>query len=70
MTLLQTIAMVLGSIAPVGLLAGIFGVAFGIALHGYVLPVMGHAKGANLPSVIAIVPRPADGPPRFGCAAP
>ena len=49
MTPRQTIAMVLSSMALVGLLAGIVGVPVGIALHDYVLPVMGHAAGTNLP---------------------
>jgi putative ABC transport system permease protein len=49
MTPRQTIAMVLSSMAPIGLLAGIVGVPVGIALHDYVLPVMGHAAGTNLP---------------------
>ncbi|MGH3417649.1 MAG: ABC transporter permease, partial [Actinocrinis sp.] len=49
MTPRQTIAMVLSSVAVVGLLAGIVGVPAGIALHDYVLPVMGHAAGTNLP---------------------
>jgi putative ABC transport system permease protein len=49
MTPRQTIAMVLSSVGLVGLLAGIVGVPTGIALHDYVLPVMGHAAGTNLP---------------------
>lgn len=49
MTPRQTIAMVLSSMALVGLAAGIVGVPAGIALHDYVLPVMGHAAGTNLP---------------------
>jgi len=49
MTPRQTIAMVLSSMALVGLTAGIIGVPIGIALHNYVLPVMGHAAGTNLP---------------------
>jgi putative ABC transport system permease protein len=49
MTPRQTIAMVLSSMAPIGLAAGIVGVPAGMALHDYVLPVMGHAAGTNLP---------------------
>ncbi len=49
MTPRQTIAMVLSSVGLVGLLAGIVGVPVGMALHDYVLPVMGHAAGTNLP---------------------
>lgn len=55
MTPRQTIAMVLSSMAPIGLLAGIVGVPVGIALHDYVLPVMGHAAGTNLPHSILTV---------------
>ena len=50
MTPRQTIAMVLSSMGLVGLLGGIVGVPVGIALHDYILPVMGHAAGTNLPS--------------------
>jgi putative ABC transport system permease protein len=51
MTPQQTIAMVLTSIAAVGVIAGAIGVPAGIALHDYVIPVMGHAAGTNLPRV-------------------
>jgi putative ABC transport system permease protein len=49
MTPRQTIAMVLTATVAVGVLAGAIGVPAGIALHGYVVPVMGHAAGTNLP---------------------
>ena len=49
MTPKQTIAMVLTSTLAVGLVAGAIGVPAGIALHGYVIPVMGHAAGTDLP---------------------
>ncbi len=49
MTPRQTIAMVLSSVAAIGLPAGILGVPAGIALHDFVLPIMGHAAGTNLP---------------------
>jgi len=45
----QTTVMVLTSTLAVGLLAGAIGVPAGIALHHYVIPVMGHAAGTNLP---------------------
>jgi putative ABC transport system permease protein len=45
----QTVAMVLSSVALVGLCAGVVGVPIGIALHDYVLPVMAHTAGTNLP---------------------
>jgi len=51
MTPRQTVAMVLTSTVAVGMIAGVIGVPAGIALHGYVVPVMGHAAGTNLPRV-------------------
>ena len=49
MTPRQTIAMVLTSTIAVGVIAAAIGVPAGIALHHYVIPVMGHAAGTNLP---------------------
>jgi putative ABC transport system permease protein len=49
MTPQQTIAMVLTATAAVGLIAGAVGVPAGIALHHYVIPLMGHAAGTDLP---------------------
>jgi putative ABC transport system permease protein len=49
MTPRQTVAMVVSSTIAVGLIAGVIGVPAGIALHGYVVPVMGHAADTNLP---------------------
>jgi putative ABC transport system permease protein len=46
----QTIAMIITSIAGIGLLAGAIGVPIGVALHNYVLPVMGHAAGTRFPA--------------------
>lgn len=51
MTPKQTIAMVLSSTVSVGIIAGVLGVPAGIALHHYVIPVMGHAAGTDLPPV-------------------
>lgn len=51
MTPKQTTAMVLSSTVSVGVVAGILGVPAGIALHHYVIPVMGHAAGTDLPPV-------------------
>ncbi|MER7009506.1 FtsX-like permease family protein [Dactylosporangium sp. NPDC000555] len=45
----QTVAMVLTSVAGLGLLAGLAGVPAGIALHDWVLPQMGHAAGTRFP---------------------
>ncbi|WP_457032911.1 FtsX-like permease family protein [Kitasatospora sp. P5_F3] len=48
----QTVLLVLTSVAGIGLLGGALGVPAGFALHGYVLPVMGHSAGTNLPSSV------------------
>ncbi|MFE6282399.1 ABC transporter permease [Streptomyces sp. NPDC057877] len=48
----QTVALVLSSVAGIGVLGGLIGVPTGLALHGFVLPVMGHAAGTNLPPSI------------------
>jgi putative ABC transport system permease protein len=50
MTPRQTVAMVITSVAGIGLVAGVIGVPIGIALHDYITPVMGHAVGTNLPT--------------------
>lgn len=51
MTPKQTTAMVLSSTVSVGIVAGVLGVPAGIALHHFVIPVMGHAAGTDLPPV-------------------
>ncbi|MFK4106741.1 ABC transporter permease [Streptomyces sp. NPDC019531] len=48
----QTVSLVLASVAGIGVLGGLVGVPAGYALHGYVLPVMGHAAGTGLPSSV------------------
>jgi putative ABC transport system permease protein len=48
----QTVSLVLSSVAGVGVLGGLIGVPAGFALHAFVLPVMGHAAGTNLPPSI------------------
>ncbi|GIH20655.1 ABC transporter permease [Rugosimonospora africana] len=50
MTPRQTIAMVVTSVAGVGLLAGVAGVPVGIALHHIVMPAMGRAAGTRFPA--------------------
>jgi putative ABC transport system permease protein len=45
----QTIAMVITSVAGIGLLAGTIGVPIGIVLHDAVVPVMGQAAGTTIP---------------------
>ncbi|MEU7876235.1 FtsX-like permease family protein [Dactylosporangium sp. NPDC049140] len=48
----QTVAMVLTSVAGLGLVAGLVGVPLGIALHDWVLPQMAHAAGTRFPAHI------------------
>jgi len=49
MTPRQTIAMVVCSVAGIGLVAGLIAIPVGVALHNYVLPVMGNAAQTALP---------------------
>ncbi|MQY08427.1 ABC transporter permease [Actinomadura macrotermitis] len=46
----QTTAMVLTSVAGIGLVAGAAGVPLGLALHARVLPAMGESAGTGLPA--------------------
>jgi putative ABC transport system permease protein len=46
----QTISMVITSVAGIGLVAGALAVPIGIALHHYVVPVMGKAAGTTIPA--------------------
>jgi putative ABC transport system permease protein len=50
MTPQQTVAMVMSAVVALGIVAGVVGVPAGIALHDFVIPVMGHAAGTDLPS--------------------
>ncbi|UIX34741.1 ABC transporter permease [Streptomyces sp. GQFP] len=52
MTPRQTITLVLASVTAIGILGGLIGVPTGFALHGMVLPLMGHAAGTELPPSI------------------
>ncbi|MFC4463152.1 ABC transporter permease [Streptomyces xiangluensis] len=55
----QTVSLVLASVAGIGVLGGLVGVPAGFALHGFVLPVMGHAAGTGLPpSVLEVYETP------------
>ncbi|WP_053849129.1 FtsX-like permease family protein [Streptomyces sp. NRRL B-24085] len=55
----QTVSLVLASVAGIGVLGGLVGVPAGYALHGLVLPVMGHAAGTELPrSVLDVYDTP------------
>lgn len=51
MTPRQTIASVITSVVGIGLLAGVIGVPLGVALHHYVVPIMGGSVATKLPSV-------------------
>jgi putative ABC transport system permease protein len=59
MTPRQTIAMVLTSVAAIGLIAGAIGVPVGVLVHHYVLPMMANTTGEHLPSVDIGVYHPA-----------
>jgi putative ABC transport system permease protein len=50
MTPKQTIAMVLASVAVVGVVGGVLGVPLGVLLHDAVLPAMGRSAGTGLPA--------------------
>jgi putative ABC transport system permease protein len=60
MTPRQAIAMVVCSVAGVGLVAGLIAIPAGIAVHDYVLPVMGHAAQTGLPPAVLHVYQPAE----------
>ncbi len=58
MTPRQTIAMVVCSVAGIGLVAGLIAIPAGIAVHNYVLPVMAHAAQTNVPPSVLNVYQP------------
>jgi putative ABC transport system permease protein len=58
MTPRQTIAMVVCSVAGIGLVAGLIAIPAGIVLHHYVLPVMGHAAQTDVPASVLGVYQP------------
>ena len=60
MTPRQAIAMVVCSVAGIGLAAGLIGIPAGMAVHDYVLPVMGHAAQTDLPPSALNVFQPAE----------
>jgi putative ABC transport system permease protein len=60
MTPRQTIAMVVCSVAGIGLIAGLIAIPAGIAVHNSVLPVMGHAAQTDVPPSVLNVYRPAE----------
>jgi putative ABC transport system permease protein len=54
----QTVAMVVTSVAGIGVVAGAAGVPIGVALHHLVLPAMARAAGSRLPAVDLAVYHP------------
>ncbi|WP_232838535.1 FtsX-like permease family protein [Streptomyces geranii] len=54
----QTVSLVLASVTGIGVLGGLIGVPTGFALHGVVLPLMGHAAGTDLPPSVLNVYTP------------
>ena len=58
MTPRQTIAMVVCSVAGIGLVAGLIAIPVGVTLHNYVLPVMGHAAQTDVPPSVLSVYHP------------
>jgi len=52
MTPWQTIAMVVSTVAGTGLVAGLIAIPAGVAMHRYVLPVMGNAAQTGLPAAV------------------
>ena len=52
MTPRQAITMVISTVTGIGLAAGLIAVPAGVALHQYVLPVMGHAVQTDLPPAV------------------
>jgi putative ABC transport system permease protein len=52
MTPRQTIAMVVSTVAGIGLVAGLVAIPAGVALHGFVLPVMASAVQTGLPAAV------------------
>ncbi|MFF7528273.1 ABC transporter permease [Streptomyces bobili] len=55
MTPRQTVAMVVTSVAGTGLLAGLVAVPAGVALHHWIIPLMGDGVGMNLPAATVSV---------------
>jgi putative ABC transport system permease protein len=58
MTPRQTIAMVVCSVAGIGLAAGLIAIPAGVALHQYVGPVMAHAAQTDMPASALTVYHP------------
>ena len=55
MTPRQTLAMVVCSVGGIGIAAGLIAIPAGVALHRYLVPVMGQAGQTNVPSALLSV---------------
>ena len=55
MTPLQTLVMVVCSVCGIGIVAGLVATPVGVALHHYIVPVMGHAGQTNAPRTLLSV---------------
>ena len=62
MTPRQVTAMVVCSVAGIGLVAGLVAIPAGVALQRYVLPVMAHAAQTGVPASVLDVYAPASSP--------
>jgi putative ABC transport system permease protein len=52
--------MVVSSAAGIGVIAGLIAIPAGVGLHRYLVPVMGHAGGTNVPGTLLSVYTPAE----------
>lgn len=60
MTPRQTLAMVVSSAAAIGVIAGLIAIPAGVTLHRFLVPVMGHAGGTNVPGTLLSVYSPGE----------
>jgi putative ABC transport system permease protein len=52
MTPRQTITLMVSTVAGIGLVAGLLAIPAGVALHQFVLPIMGNGAHTALPSAV------------------
>ncbi len=55
MTPRQTVAMTVCSVTGIGIVAGVIAIPAGVALHRYLVPIMGHAAQSNVPGTLLSV---------------
>jgi putative ABC transport system permease protein len=60
MTPRQTLTMVVSSAAGTGVIAGLIAIPVGVALHRYLVPVMGHAGQTDVPGTLLSVYSPTE----------